>query len=213
MAEFEFAGMTFRGGKMMVIFTALSTLSGGMWAGFEFYKDYMDMKEIIQNIDIGAISARNDVIETKLNEAIDYTRDIKDDLRNDIIKIDLRVDYIDGVAKDLRTDVIDRLDKADQRMRDSLALSEAKLNNSEERIKNTQASIDDTLDSVRSEMNVLQKDVTASIREVEATVRESEKDVRNTMRSTEERIDENMRKLDQDLKKTIQESLDNPLAN
>ena len=46
MAEFEFAGTTFRGGKMFAVLTALSTLGGGAWAGFEFYKDYMDMKEI-----------------------------------------------------------------------------------------------------------------------------------------------------------------------
>ena len=56
---------------MFAVLTALSTLGGGAWAGFEFYKDYMDMKEIIQNIDTDAIAARNNVIETKLDEAID----------------------------------------------------------------------------------------------------------------------------------------------
>ena len=69
MAEFEFGGMTFKGGKMFAILTALSTLGGATWGGFEFYKDYMDMKEIIQNIDVGEIEARNNVIETKLDEA------------------------------------------------------------------------------------------------------------------------------------------------
>ena len=44
MAEFEIGGMTFKGGKMMVMLTALSTLGGGAWAGFQFYDDYMDMK-------------------------------------------------------------------------------------------------------------------------------------------------------------------------
>ena len=77
MAEFEVAGMTFKGGKMAVILTALSTLGGASWATFEFYKDYMDMKEIVQNIDVNQIESRNAIIETKLDEAIDYTRDIK----------------------------------------------------------------------------------------------------------------------------------------
>ena len=71
MAEVEFGGMTFKGGKMMVLLTALSTLGGATWGAFEFYKDYMDMKEIIQNIDVDAIAARNAVIEKKLDEAID----------------------------------------------------------------------------------------------------------------------------------------------
>ena len=66
MAEIEFAGMTFKGGKMFVVLTALSTLGGALWGGFEFYKDYMDMREIVQNIDVGAIEARNNEIEIKL---------------------------------------------------------------------------------------------------------------------------------------------------
>ena len=57
MAEFEFAGMTFKGGKAVVLITALSTLGGAAWGGFEIYADYMSMKEIIQNIDVGEIDA------------------------------------------------------------------------------------------------------------------------------------------------------------
>ena len=57
MAEFEFGGMTFRGGKMAVVLTALSTAGGALWGGFEFYKDYVDMKEVVQNIDIDKIKA------------------------------------------------------------------------------------------------------------------------------------------------------------
>ena len=80
MAEVEFGGMTFKGGRMMVMLTALSTLGGAAWAGFEFYADYMDMKEIVQNIDTDAIAARNLQIEQKLDDAIEYTRDIKSGL-------------------------------------------------------------------------------------------------------------------------------------
>jgi BMFP domain-containing protein YqiC len=49
MAEFEFAGMTFKGGKMFAILTALSTLGGGAWGAFEFYNDYRNMKEQIES--------------------------------------------------------------------------------------------------------------------------------------------------------------------
>jgi uncharacterized coiled-coil protein SlyX len=48
MAEFEFAGMTFKGGKMFAILTALSTLGGGAWGAFEFYNDYRNMKAQIE---------------------------------------------------------------------------------------------------------------------------------------------------------------------
>ena len=70
MAEFEFAGTTFRGGKMFVVLTALSTLGGGGWAGFEVYKDYMDMKEIVQNIDVDAIAAENALVIQKIEESM-----------------------------------------------------------------------------------------------------------------------------------------------
>ena len=48
MAEMEFAGLKFKGGKIFVVLTALTTLGGGLWGGFEFYKDYLNMKEQLQ---------------------------------------------------------------------------------------------------------------------------------------------------------------------
>jgi len=159
MAEVEFGGMTFKGGKMFAILTALSTLGGALWGGFEFYKDYMDMKEIIQNIDIDAIQAANELQLQKLEDAIDYTRDIKDDLRGDILRVE-------SVAED-----------------------------ASRRVKDTQREIDDRL------------------RLMEDLNRETEKDVRDTMRTTENRLEEDMRTLEADLKQTLQEALDNPLAD
>ena len=109
MAEFEFAGMTFKGGKAAVVFTALSTLGGALWAGFEFYKDYMDMREIVANIDVGTIEARNAVIETQLEEAINYTRDIKNGLKDDITRIERVTDSTSARVKDMQTDIDERL--------------------------------------------------------------------------------------------------------
>ena len=184
MAEVEFGGLKFSGGKMVALLTALSTLGGAAWGGFEIYKDYMDMKEIIQNIDTDAIAARNDVIETKLDEAIDYTRDIKSGLKDDILKLEANID----------------------RMED-------KVDDSERRVKDTQASIESTLAGVRNDLNQQSKDVTSSIREVEATVRASEKDVRNVMKDTVKDIEDKMDKLNDDLRETLQEALDNPLSD
>lgn len=189
MAEFEFAGTTFRGGKMFAILTALSTLGGGAWAAFEFYADYMDMKEVVQNIDVDAIAAENQkVILTmdnqmiRIEEAIEYTRDIKSDLRADVMEMEQLVERLE--------------DKTDA---------------SEDRVKDSQNAIETHLETIREEMNQVRKDVQASIREVEALIRESEKDVRNTMRETEDRIDVDMRQLDKDISEKLQEALDNPL--
>ena len=109
MAEFEFAGMTFKGGKAAIVLTALSTLGGALWAGFEFYKDYMDMREIVANIDVGTIEARNAVIETQLEEAIEYTRDIKNGLKDDITRIERITDSTSARVKDMQSDIDERL--------------------------------------------------------------------------------------------------------
>lgn len=115
MAEFEVAGMTFKGGKMAVVLTALSTLGGASWATFEFYKDYMDMKEIVQNIDVNQIESRNAIIETKLDEAIDYTRDIKSGLKDDILRIERQTDRVEAKVRTSEENVRDMIDKASER--------------------------------------------------------------------------------------------------
>ena len=125
MAEFEFAGTTFRGGKMFMVLTALSTLGGAAWGGFEVYKDYMDMKEIIQNMDTDAINARMDVVNTKLDEAIDYTRDIKSGLRDDILAIEKQVDRME-----------DKIRESEQETRDIIANAEERFENKRDALQN-----------------------------------------------------------------------------
>lgn len=119
MAEIEVGGMTFKGGKMVVILTALSTLGGAAWGGFQFYADYMNMKEIIANIDTGEIENRNEQIEIKMdemlvqvNQAIDYSRSIKNDLRDDFNRMESNVDRIE----DSNRDVLDRVDGTNRKL-------------------------------------------------------------------------------------------------
>ena len=230
MSEIEFAGMKFKGGKMIAVLTALSTLGGGLWGGFEFYKDYMDMKEIIQNIDIDKIQAANELQLQKLEDAIGYTQDIKGDLKADIDRLETFIGTLEDkvvgaedTVRALRTEMYAKLDAFEERLRLTLKDNQdtmanlrdtisTNLENSEARIKNTQASIDGTLEGVRNEMNQLQKDVTSSIREVENTVRLSEKDVRETMKETVKNLEEKMDKLEADIKQVIQEAFNNPLS-
>ena len=219
MAEFEFGGMTFKGGKMFAVMTALSTAGGALWGGFEFYKDYMDMKEIIQNIDIQEIQAANELQLQKLNDAIKYTEAIREDLANDVARVEGTVRVLEGqvqkaeeTVRGLRNDVYAKLDTFEERLRLTLkdnqdtmsALRErinTNLEDSEARIKATQASIGDTLEGIRNEMNQLQKDITASIREVEANIRQTDKD-----------LSADMKQLEKDLTEKLQEALDNPLS-
>ena len=114
MAEVEIAGAKIKGGKIMLLVPIVSALGGGLWGGFEFYKDYISMKDIIQNIDVGSITAQNTLTQTKLDEAIDYTRDIKNNLREDIMITESHVDKI-------RNEVQNAIDEMNQLQKDTLA--------------------------------------------------------------------------------------------
>ena len=151
MAEFEFGGMTFRGGKMMMVLTALSTAGGALWGGFEFYKDYMDMKEIIQNVDIEAISAANELQLQKLNDAIEYTRDIKDDLRQDIIRTE-------RVSEDASRRVKDIQDSIDDRLREIESLNR-------ETEKDVRDTMRDTENRIDADMRQLDTDLRQTLQE------------------------------------------------
>ena len=145
MAEVEFGGMTFKGGKMMILLTALSTLGGASWGVFEFYKDYMDMKEIVQNIDVGEIEARNDVIETKLTEAIDYTRDIKSGLKDDIIRIEQVTERTSNRMKTVQDDIDERLRKVSDISRETEKDVRDSLREVEDRVDDKMEKLDEEL--------------------------------------------------------------------
>ena len=113
--ELEFGGVKFTGGKMFAVITALSTLGGAAWGGFEIYKDYMDMKEIIQNIDTTEIENRNKIIEQKLDDAIEYTRDIKSGLRDDILGIEKQADRVEDMVRASEEKVREQIQIAEQR--------------------------------------------------------------------------------------------------
>ena len=150
MAEFEFGGMTFKGGKAAVMLTALSTLGGASWAAFEFYKDYTDMEEVVQNIDTDAIAARNLQIEQKLDDAIEYTRDIKTGLRDDILAIEKQADRAEDKVRTMENEVREMIDKASERFetkRDQMREdSDQEMEDLEERLeKKLQRALDNPL--------------------------------------------------------------------
>ena len=124
MAEVEFAGVSFKGGKMVVLITALSTLGGGLWAGFEFYKDYMDMKEQIQSYvapDLSEFDKKLAVLRKEmiaLDEgvatSVDVMRETKHDLREDLVRMERILDKVENdidVVEDEATALMDRTKK------------------------------------------------------------------------------------------------------
>jgi len=146
--EVEFAGVKFRGGKIFIIITALSTLGGGLYAGFEFYKDYMNMKEKITSYtapDLSGFDKRLDVLnadmraltsevavfdklESNIQASADATRDeareIKRDLKGEIVRGERMIESIEKRVKGIQDDTRIMIDKENTRnnvLRDRLS--------------------------------------------------------------------------------------------
>jgi hypothetical protein len=169
--EVEFAGVKFRGGKIFVIITALSTLGGGLYAGFEFWKDYMDMKEKIEKYtapdlsgfdkrlsvlraDMNALTKHEKetkkVIEDSANATRDEARTIKNDLKAEIIRTEKIVDGIDRRVKAIQDDTRVMIDKENTR-NDTIR----------DRISTRMDSLDD---SISSKMKNLEKELNDKIK-------------------------------------------------
>ena len=159
--EVEFAGVKFRGGKIFVILTALSTLGGGLYAGFEFWKDYMDMKEKIEKYtapdlsgfdkrlavlraDMDAMQKIENMIEDTALQTRDEARTIKNDLKAEIVRTERLVESIERRVKGIQDDTRKMIDKENDR-NDKIR----------ERIQNRMDGLDDTL---TSKMKALEKD-------------------------------------------------------
>ena len=115
MAEIEYGGIKVGGSRLLLVLPLIGTLGGGLWAGFEFYKDYTNMKEIIANIDTDQIASQQKLIDQQLSDAIDYSRDIKNGLREDIVRLERIVDKVKDDMNKLEDKTRTYVDDAEKR--------------------------------------------------------------------------------------------------
>jgi len=156
MAELEFAGVKVKGGKIVVIITALTTLIGAMWGGFEFYKDYLNMKDKIQSYSapdmsgfdkrLELVSQKSDVLQQEISMIIqevqlvsDVANELKNDLRQDVRRIERIVNDVEQMIKeDSRENARELKDTIQDIKEDMVLLSdklEKSMNELEEKIE------------------------------------------------------------------------------
>lgn len=109
------AGYSFTPAKLMVVFGIISSILGGLYGVFEVYSDYMNMKEVVKNIDISAVESRNKQIEIKLDEAMEYSKSIKNDLRDDFNRMEKNVDRVEDQNRNMEARMKSIIDVANQR--------------------------------------------------------------------------------------------------
>ena len=167
MAELEVAGIKFRGGKIFLILTALTTAGGGLWGGFEFYKDYLNMKEQIQNYvapDLSEfdknialtkeeMSSKTELIQTEIDMLMgememmmqeirlvsDVANELKNDLRQDVRRVEKIVNDVEQQVKEDSRDSAQELKTTIKDIEDDMKKLEAD-------IKEAQAELEEKID-------------------------------------------------------------------
>ena len=170
-------GYDFTPAKLMVVDTLLSSVLGALYGAFEVYKDYIGMKKKIAEYvapDFSEFDKRLAVIEensTKTARAVqegsdktaEYTRDIKNDLKGDIRRLEKVVESVEASNKTQQRE----LDKTVQEIKVE--------------VRSIQKAADQSLNAATKEMNKMSADnakaIAANNREVDAKLKALDKKI------------------------------------
>ena len=210
--EVEFAGVKFRGGKIFVIITALSTLGGGLYAGFEFYKDYINMRTKIEKYtapDLSGFDKKLAVLEEQLNNVV---KEVSSDLK--VVKIEFeslqsKVESFKELEEGIKQSADDSRDYTKDIKRDLKAemhhMSQ-QLDTVEKRGKEAFRQVRDSIDKNDTKVRTM---VTVNSDRFD----KRREQLRNDMDALELRMKDEMKELKKKVNDKIKRALENPLAN
>ena len=149
MAEVSFGGCSFKGGRIVVIITALSTLIGALWGGFEVYSRYLSMEKKINSYtapDLSGFDKRLDLIQLETEM-----------LQSEMTMILEEVELVASVAKELKNDL-----KADVRRIETI------VEDVEQRVKqdgrDNSKDLKETVNELKEEMKALEEKIDKRIK-------------------------------------------------
>lgn len=175
-------GYDFTPAKLMVVATILSSVLGALYGAFEVYKDYVGMKKKIAEYvspDFSEFDKRLAVIEensAKTARAVqegsdktaEYTRDIKNDLKGDIRRLEKIVESVETSNKQQQREI----DKTVQEIKVE--------------VRSIQKSADASLNAATKEMNKMSADnakaIAANNREVDAKLKALDKKINEDLK-------------------------------
>jgi hypothetical protein len=116
--EFKTGGMKVSFGSIMAILAFLSTVVGGLYGGFVLYQKIesvagLDLEEYQLQMDV--MDAKVTGISEKVEESVEYSRDIKNGLRSDILSIEKQTDRVEDMVRETEDKVRNMIDDAEVR--------------------------------------------------------------------------------------------------
>jgi hypothetical protein len=192
--EVEFAGVKFKGGKMFAVLLGLSTLGGGLYGAFEFYKDYMNMREKIESYtapDLSGFDKRLAVLLEEINSL------------KEISAAHVEIIAVYG----------DKLDF----MQDGIEINEAANRDMKNDMRNDLTRIENIVESVEDDIQEVENDVRVMIQNAEERAENKRDALQNDYDQAKDRLqtdtERKLKELEDRLNKRLQRALDNPLAN
>jgi hypothetical protein len=153
-------GYEFTPAKLMVAFTLVSSLLGGLYGAFEVYKDYMGMKDKIAKYvspDLTEIYKKMEVLDANTGKMVEYTQDIKNDLKNDVRRVESVVESLERASKQNQRET-------DSTVKEIKRDVDATLKTIDNNVKESRKYTDQTVKEVNQEMVRNQKESSAEIR-------------------------------------------------
>jgi len=212
MAELEYGGIKASGSKLLLIIPLLGTLGGGLWGGFEFYKDYQDMKEQIQSYVAPDLSEFDKQIAIQKEHQVTVERHMdfvseelelfKDEFAGVRDRITENTDYLRDAKHDLKDEMV-RMEKHLDRIEDEVVKVEDEMRALAESLT---VEVRALLDEGESEQDRLKRDVRAMIDD--ANNRFVDK-----VSGLEGYVKRELSVMEDRLTNKLTKALDNPLAN
>ena len=212
MAEVEYGGIKASGSKLLLIIPLLGTLGGGLWGGFEFYKDYMDMKEQIQSYVAPDLSGFDKQIAIQKEHQVTVERHMdfvsselelfKGEFAGVRDRITENTDYLRDAKHDLKDEMV-RMEKHLDRIEDEVVKVEDEMRALAESLT---VEVRALLDEGESEQDRLKRDVRAMIDD--ANNRFVDK-----VSGLEGYVKRELSVMEDRLTNKLTKALDNPLAN
>jgi len=212
MAEIEYGGVKASGSKLLLIIPLLGTIGGGLWGGFEFYKDYQDMKEQIQSYVAPDLSGFDKQIaiqqehQVTVERHMDFVSEELELFKGEFAGVRDRItentDYLRDAKHDLKDEMVrmekhlDRIEIEVTKAEDEMRLISDKLNDDVRAL----------MDEGETEQDRLKTDVRAMIDD--ANNRFNDK-----ISGLEGYVKRELSSLEQRLNAKLTKALDNPLAN
>ena len=129
--EFKTGGMKISFGSIMAILAFLSTVVGFLYGGFVLYQRIeelagLDIQEYQLQMDV--MDAKVTGISEKVEESVEYSRDIKNGLREDILSIEKQTDRVEDMVR-----------KSEDKVRTMIDNAEVRFENQRERVRVSQS--------------------------------------------------------------------------